>query len=100
MLYVLRNGNNDMRRNILKHAEPNVIKALAEIAHNILNGNVPLNANVKKRLAVYKKELRALGCSKRKLSSKRKLLIQRGGAFIAPLIGSILSGLIGAYLNR
>lgn len=88
-----------MRNSILKAADPELIKALCDCSLNILRGNVQVTKTVKDRLGKYKKELRALSCPKRKLSFKRKLIIQRGG-FLPPLLGALLSGVIGAYLSK
>jgi hypothetical protein len=99
MLYVLKNAAPKLRKAILKNVEPEMIKTLCEISHNTLNGNNSICNNTKKKLVGYKRELRNLACSKRSLSSKRKILVQRGG-FLPALIGAVLSGLIGAYLNK
>lgn len=100
MLYVLKDADPILQKNILKHANSDVINALAEIAINILNGNVPLDEATKNRLGVYKRELRGLACLKRKLSSKRKILVQRGRGFIAPVLATLLTSLVGSYLNK
>lgn len=99
MLYALKDSDGKLQKQMLKHVSPEVIKTMAEIAINILNGNIALDGAVKKRLAVYKKELRALACLKRKLSSKRKILVQKGGVFLPTFLGTVLSGLIGSYLS-
>lgn len=99
LLYALKNAKSKLRKNILKASEPDLIKALCDCSTNVLNGNVQIGNAVKKKLKRYKKELRVISCPKRKISLKRKLLIQRGG-FLPALLGVLLSGIVGTYLNR
>lgn len=88
-----------MRAAIIKNVDPEVIKTLCEISHNTLNGNNKICGATKNKMKCYKRVLRQLDCSKRSVASKRKILIQKGG-FLPALIGSLLSGVIGAYLNK
>lgn len=99
MLYVLRAATPKLRSAIIKNADPQLIKTLCEISYNTLRGNTKLCPKTKKILSGYKRELRHIGSPKRSLLSKRKILVQRGG-FIPTLIGAILSGIIGSYLNK
>lgn len=99
LLYVLKTAKNKLRRNILKEADPDLIKALCDCSVNVLNGNIDVGVSVKKKLKKYKKDLRAISCPKRKLSLKRKLIIQRGG-FLPTLLGALLNGVVGTYLKR
>lgn len=99
LLYVLKNAKTKLRQNILRVSEPDLIKALCDCSTNVLHGNVQIGSAVKKKLKKYKKELRAMSCPKRKLTSKRKLLIQRGG-FLPALLGALLSGVVGSYLSK
>jgi hypothetical protein len=95
----LRTANPKLRKAILKHVNPDVIKTLCEISYNTLNGNNKICSKTKKTLAGYKRHLRTLSSSKHSVSAKRKILMQKGG-FVPALIGSVLSGLLGAYLNK
>lgn len=99
MLYVLKNAKSKLRNNILKAADPDLIKALCDCTLNTLNGNVQIGSAAKRKLRRYKKELRKISCPKRNITSKRKLILQHGG-FLPTLLGALLSGVIGAYLNR
>lgn len=99
MLYVLKNADTKLRKAILKNASPEIIKTLCEISYNTLIGNHKICHKTKRRLFSYKRELRKLSCPKRSVSSKRKILIQKGG-FLPALIGSLLSGVIASYLNK
>lgn len=99
MLYVLNTASPKLRKAIIKNSNPEVIKAISEISHNTLKGNNKICAKTKQKLSGYKRQLRVLACPKQTINAKRKTIIQRGG-FLPLLIGSVLSGLIGSYLNR
>lgn len=99
ILHVLKNCNPQLRKALLKASGPEVIKTLCEISLNTLNGNNKITKDCKRKLKKYKKELRSLACPKLKLTSKRKILVQKGG-FLPVLIGSVLSGLIGQIINQ
>jgi hypothetical protein len=98
MLYVLKAADPKLRAAILKNVNPEVIRTICDISHNTLNGNNKICNYAKGKLKKYKRQLRKLTCSKETIASKRKILVQKGG-FLPALIGSVLSGVIGAYLN-
>jgi hypothetical protein len=99
MLYVLKKAKPVLRKAIIKHADPEIIKTINEIALNTLNGNNQICNKTKKCLSKYKKELRCLSCPKRSLATKRKVIIQNGG-FLPTLIATILSGVIGKIIEN
>lgn len=99
ILQVLKDANPKLRKAIIQHADPQVILTLCEISHNTLYGNNKICKSMKNKLRKYKRHLRNLSSSKRSIGSKRKILVQQGG-FLPHLIGSILSGVIGAYINK
>jgi len=69
-----------------------VIKAIAEIAHNCLLGNVPLSNCNYKKLKKYKSLIRKIANRKISLSKKRKIIkIQKGGIIWNILIPAALS---------
>lgn len=88
-----------LRSAIVKHSDDGLIKAISEIALNTLNGNNKIDNKTIRKLHPYKRQMRCLACSKRSSKSKRKIIIQKGG-FLPLLIGSILSGVIGALFNK
>lgn len=100
MLYVLRKAKPQLRKQILKYSDTELIKTICEIVINLLAGNIQLKKSKIKKLLKYKKDLRCLTCPKRSLTSKRNIIVQRGGALIPMLIGSVLSGVIGSILDR
>ncbi len=99
MLYVLKNSNNRIRKYLLKHADCEVIKTIAEIAYNTLIGNNKIHGKTKRLLHKYKKELRALACLNKKVTFKRKIIVQKGG-FLPILLGTVLSGVISSIIEN
>ena len=99
ILHVLRDCKPQLRKALLKSSSPEIIKTLCEIILNTLNGNNKISDQCKNKLGKYKRILRSLACPKLKISSKRKILIQKGG-FLPVLIGTVLSGLIGEIINK
>lgn len=100
MLFVLKNASPKLRKAILLSAPDELIKAIYEIAFNILSGNHQINTKAKGDLKKYKKHLRKLVQPSRSLASKRKVLVQNGGSFIPYLLSAVLSGIIGKILQQ
>lgn len=99
LLHTLNKAPPRLRRAILKESSPEIVKTICEISHNVLKGNVAINKKSREHLKKYKRSLRQLASPKLKLSSKRKILVQRGG-FLPVLLGTILSGVIGDILTQ
>ena len=99
MLYVLKNASPKLRRAIVRLAPDELIYAINEIAYNILHGNHKVKRQKKDELEKYKSELRKLTKPSRTLTPKRKVLVQSGGSFLPILSSTVLSGVIGKYLN-
>lgn len=77
-----------------------VIKAIAEIAKNTLNGVTKIaDTKFHSKLKTYKSNLRALASRNIKLSSKRKLLL-KSGKLLVFLLESIFSGVIGNIIEQ
>jgi hypothetical protein len=90
------------RREILKKASLEQVKALCDVCTNILSGCVPLTPSQKTKLSRHAYAIRTLGGSKKtSLRNKRQILIQKGGvlpAILAPLLSiaaGLVSGLVG-----
>lgn len=59
---------------ILKSADWNLLKAISEIAFNIVQGNVDLTTSFKRRLKKYARIINRLGDTRVSLAVKKKLL--------------------------
>lgn len=101
ILYTLQNAEPKLFNAVIKNCKSNLIRLLCEIVYNILRGNVKLKPNILNKLRQYKKELRCMVCRKRSISSKRRVLNQKGGGVFIPLIiGSVLSGLANSLADK
>lgn len=99
LLKALQKMNVKQRTNFLKDADPSLVLAICECALNTLKGNVPLKSGQKKKLVRFKKLLRALTKNPRNWKSKRRLLVQKGGALLPLLLSTALSALLSTYLK-
>ncbi len=100
-LYLLARAGPKVQRAVLKDAEPALLTTVCECAKNILKGNVPLSGLEKRRLALYKRQLRHLADRRMGKGQKKRLVVQKGGflpALLGPLIGT-LAPLIGGLFG-
>lgn len=99
ILSVLKKAKPCLRKALLKNVTPEIINTLSEICLNTVNGNNKIcNATIKK-LKRYKNSIRSVSQPKRSVASRRKILVQNGG-FLPVLIGTILSGVVGALIDK
>lgn len=97
---VLLHAKPKLRTSILKLADPDLIRGVAEIALNILKGNIKISKSCKTKLAAHKNLLRRLTSIKGKNDNKRRrFLIQRGGTLVPLIISTLLSSAIGHFLK-
>lgn len=82
---------------LLKSCDEEEINCICECIHNVLKGKVPLEEKEKRKLKKYKDILRKLV---RKSTNKirKHIIIQKGGAFLPIILGSILSALVGSLV--
>jgi hypothetical protein len=97
-LCVLKSAEPKLRKALLKAVPPQVIETIAEIAHNILRGNVPLSEKQRKKIEPFKKVIRKIASNCVSCKKKRKLLIQKGG-FLGVIISSLLASIVGELLH-
>lgn len=86
---------------LLRKANPNDLKAIAEIAHNLLHKKFPVqNKEFLRNFTPHKNILRKLANLRTSISKKRDLLLrqnQTGGiGFLVPLLAPLLGTLISA----
>lgn len=84
-LELLRTAKKDQRKSLLKTINKLQLKALSEIAHNVIKGTIVLSSDDKIKLRGYKKILTTLG---RKSSTQRDRLssLQRGSTAVVHLL--------------
>ena len=93
LLRVLARSSPKQRKAILATCHVDLIKCLAEISLNVLQGVVPVNESQKKKLRRYKSLLRALADKKVPLKRKKEKLNQSGGNLLTLLLPPVLSAL-------
>jgi len=101
LLRALYHATPQKRKDILSHCSPDFLKALCEIALNILKGNIKLSPSQYRSLKKQKKVIRLLADKKSGLKRKRLALKSQGGGFIlpiltalAPIIGDLVAGIV------
>ena len=83
----------------MQHAPKEVIYAICECSLNVLKGVIPLTQHQKRRLAQYKKHLRALSDRKITVKQKKNYLNQKGGNLLAALLPPVLT-VLGSLLTK
>jgi hypothetical protein len=96
LLRVLHKADRKLRESLIRNADAKLVHCLCECAHNTLRGNIPISSHQKKKLSTHKVILRKLTNKKASVKQKKKLLLQKGGAFL-PLL---LAPIIGALINK
>ncbi len=98
MLKVLAKCNPQLRKAIINHGGPQLIRCFCESSLNILKGNVSLSADQKRKLSRHKHKLRTLANPKVSNTRKKKLLVQQGG-LVSALLGPVIATLAGLLLK-
>ena len=87
------------RKNLLKHADNEMVKCICQSASKVLDGTIPVTAQERGKLKKYKKILRLLRNSKKSLSAKKKIIVQSGGGFLLSLIPAVV-GALASLIRR
>lgn len=85
------------RKALLKSCGDEEIHCICECIFNILNGKISLNDKDKSKLSKYKTILRKL-ILKGKNKWRKRIIVQKGGAFLPIILGAILSGLFSCII--
>lgn len=88
--------NKEQRKALLKVADKQVIEGICECIVNTLKGNIQLKPFEKKKLKKYQKVLRLLELKRGNWKSKKRVLLQTGGAFLPALLAPIIGGVLGS----
>ena len=96
MLVALVSAKPKVRTLIHNSLDGATIRILAQIAANLLHGNIPLNEGQKRKLRKFKRLLSILRNKYTSIEHKRRALIQQGGflPFLIPIISSIAGALV------
>lgn len=100
LLNKLAKAKHAERRKILGAASLQLIRSIVECIENVLKGIVKLKNECLNKLKRHKKVLRAVYSVGSKLSDKKKVIVQSGGAFLPILLAPVVSILAEKLLSR
>ena len=86
------------RKTVVHRAPENVIKAICNASYNVAHGDVRLTPTQKKKFKSQLRLLSNLNSREVTLPAKRKLLVQKGGIAILPILLSTVLGSLGSLL--
>jgi hypothetical protein len=98
-LQILKKAKPRLRKAINNNSDSELFKTTNECVLNVLRCNVALTTCQKEKLQKFKFPLRSLADKRVTLSSKKRLIIQRGG-YIIPLLSAILPTIAGLIFGR
>ena len=91
------------RKKIMKKLNPQEIKFLRNVSHNLINNHFVLSPKIKQRLLKYKKPFRYLADKNKKNGKYVKKYLEMSGngfALLAPLLISLGGQLAGHLMNK
>lgn len=87
------------RTALLKASSDKLIHCICECIYNVLKGKLTLKKEDHQKLKKHKNILRKLISKGGKTKDRKKIIIQKGGAFLPIILGSVLSGLLGSLFH-
>lgn len=88
-------GDKKQRHAVIDTMNNGQMKAVGTLVKSFLNNKIPVNDKALKKLKKDRKYLYGLINKKSTNSNKKKILKQKGGAIIAPILGALLPALVG-----
>ena len=98
LLHVLQSAKPNLRKAILQESDRALIYTICEICENLLLGNIKLTDEQRKKLKRYRDDLRRLAQRGEGWQAKKKVLVQKGGAFL-PLLLSVVASMLPSLLK-
>ena len=86
------------RKTVVQKAPDSVIKAICNASYNVGNGDIPLTPTQKKKFKSQIQLLTKLNSRDVTVPAKRKILVQKGGIAILPILLSTVLGSLGSLL--
>ena len=88
------------RKELLKHADKDLIAALCDCADNILKENIALSPREKRRLSGKKRILMELADPKIKIAKKQRAFKRQTGGALFSIVPALLAPLIAGLLAK
>jgi hypothetical protein len=82
ILRVLKSACPTLRKGIISNCDKGLVNDISECILNVLKGNIKLTDSNKRKLKKYKTVLRTIVDRSRPLSTKKRLIIQKGGCYL------------------
>ena len=99
MLIVLHCSSKAQKEELLKHLKPDTTKVICECTINIINRNIKVSDQEKKKINRNRDKIQELVNPKTSQKERKEILVQEGGAFLAPLLAPVLGSLVGPFLK-
>lgn len=99
LLAALVHADSKQRVALLRSADSSFVRCICECVLNVLHGVVPLQEHSKKKLRKHASVLRRLVNEREGLHKKKKVLIQKGGAFLPALLVPLLAEFASRLLH-
>lgn len=98
LIKTLHQCNPAEKKQLLKVARPELVNAICDCVHNVLQGKVNISNHHKRRLKAKKNILRQLVDRKSKSIQRKRILTQHGAGFLDSILGPVLKTLAGLVL--
>ena len=98
MLLALVSAKPHVRTLILKSLDNGTIHILSQLAANIVHGNIPLDAQQRRKIRKFKRVISFLQDKYTPNAVKREALVQQGG--FLPILLPIVSSIAGALISK
>ena len=86
-------------KRIIEHLKRDTIKVICECTINIINRNIKVSNWEKRKTNRNRDKIRKLVNPRTSKKKKKEILVQEGGAFLAPLLAPVLGSLVGPLLK-
>ena len=83
----------------MKHLKSDTFKAICECIINIINRNIKGSDQEKRKIDRNRDKIRQLVNPKTSQKKRKKILVQEGGAFLDPLLATVLKSFVSPLLK-
>lgn len=88
------------RKKLLENANKDQIDSLCECALNVVKRNIPIDEATKSSLCKHKQAICKVALTKQPLTKRKKILVQKGGAFLPLILQTVLPLLASALFSK
>lgn len=88
------------QKSLLKSASKDQVNCICEIALNVVNKNIPVHSATKHALCNHKIALCTIADKSASFAKRKKILVQKGGAFLPLILSTVLPLIAQAIFNK